>query len=158
MSTAESRRKRIVAFVLARLALITIAGGYRTDASQLIEVGFVPDIGAEAEVGDVSSALAVVVGEDAVQSNTLKASVTLPITIHALARGTRAAAWMTVEDVLADIKEVVEVDDWTLGGLVNVRLEKGSTRTMVREAGSLMVGAEIEYLATYPESWGAPGA
>jgi len=69
-----------------------------------------------------------------------------------------------VEDALADIKEAVEVEDRSLGGLLiggrnnPEGLQRGTTEPFERRSGSEVVGALITYACRYAEAWGQPEA
>lgn len=158
MSTSTSRRQLIIEWFQSALAGITVIGGYRTNAGQALYVGASPDLGGEEETGDPSAAIALLIGTDAVKRTGGKVQVVLPIKVACLSRALITAdAWEAVEAMVADVKEVIELPAQTLvGSSVIGSLERGPTNTADREPGSLTVGAEIEYLVSYCEAWGAP--
>jgi hypothetical protein len=59
-----------------------------------------------------------------------------------------------VEQIIADIKQAIETSDRGLGGLLARPLVRGRIRFSHREPGSTVVGASVEYRATFAESWG----
>lgn len=157
MSTATSRREQIIAWVVDALEGISTDNNFRTDAGASLYVGVTPDLSAESESGDPEAAIALVIGDDDPRQQGGKLQISLPFKVCCLARANSTVdAWQAVEALLADVKEAIEVDDRTLGGLITHGLTRGSTRTADREPGSKAVGAEIEYMAVYPEAWGEP--
>lgn len=150
-----SRRRRVVEWFLNHLEDITIANGFRTDAGLALYVGMIPTLGTEK--GDPSIAIAVLIGEEEVRNSGTKFFISLPIDVHALRVGNNATAWLDVEDAIADVKRGVEQDPY-LDGLLPGGLDRGATATHEREAGSLLVGARVRYVATYGEAWGQPEA
>lgn len=135
----------------ARLAAITIAGGFVTDAGKALFQNETPELGE----GSPDVALAMEVDDDAPRRHGNKLLIDLPIEVHALARTVAGsvAHWQATEDVLGDVKAAVEIDD-DLGGLAEIR--RGITSTRKREQGSTTVGVTIRYVLTYAEAWGAP--
>lgn len=152
---AASARKQILETVLSRLAAITRANGYETDAGQSVIVGEIA-IGPD----DVDAAIAVVPGETGPlsQRQLSKAAETLPIQIAALARvldwQDYARAWMRAEDVLSDIKAAVEQADRTLGGLA-IDITRGPVQTLERGEGQTTIGCAVTYEVTLATAWGA---
>jgi hypothetical protein len=152
---ATPHRKLILQAVLTRLKTITRVNGFATDAGRNVIVG-------EIAVGpdDVDCAIALVPNETAgLGDRTLgKIAETLPLQVSALARVISWAdyedAWMRAEDVLADIKQALEIEDRTLGGVVPNDLRRGSTVTLERGEGQTTLGIAITYEAVYHTGWG----
>lgn len=153
---AVPHRAQILTAILARLATIRRVNGFATDAGGAVLVGEIA-IGPD----DADCAIAVVPGETGpLGDRTInKVAETLPIVIAALARVLSytdyAAAWLRAEAVLADIKQAVEIEDRTLGGLIPLDLRRGSTVTLERSEGSDTLGVAITYEAPYYTAWGA---
>jgi hypothetical protein len=76
--------------------------------------------------------------------------------VAALAKADLDDPYLAVEAVLGDIKRAIELEDRSLGGLVDQRFERGRTRPFEREEGSTAVGVIVPYIVPYYESWGAP--
>ena len=149
---AVSRRQRILDWFRTQLETITRANGFRTDAGAAIYLGGIPELGPDEP--DVAIALTVEPDEPSVDLKHVV--IRLPLEIHALAKGSMNEPWTAIEAVLSDIKEAIEQQDRTLGGLVLNRIERGQTQTIPRQAGSLTVGVTIGYIAPYKERWGNP--
>ncbi len=145
-------RQAILDAIRTRLAGITVANGFATDAGLTLLLGETPRLGSD----DPDIAIAIVVGADDPQYQGANLSITLPVELHAIARPDLDQPWVAVETVLADIKRAIELEDRTLDGLVPRRLERGSTQTLERETGEDVVGVSVTYLASYVEGWGAP--
>lgn len=161
---ATSRRRKIIEASEFRLKAIHKSAGYLTDAGDQIFLGEDPSFGPD----DPPDAIALSIPED------------LPTPSQGLGGGTGAhiqtqlsilvLALVTVntlvgmdpphihaENVIHDIKRAMELDDRTLGGLVN-GMRRGATRAIPREEGSTIVGASVEYVMVYSEEWGKPEA
>lgn len=158
---ADSRRQLILAALRTRLEVISTSNGFNTNAGQRVYVGEVPSLGPH----DLEQAIVMLPKEDII--GTLQAgkfSITLPVDIVALAKATITDAWVTVEQLLADIKTAVELDDRSLGGLLvggnnnPEGLLRGTTEPFERPSGSDWVGVSITYAGHYRESWGRPDA
>jgi hypothetical protein len=148
-----SKRRSILQAVDARLATITEANGFATDAGLTRFVGEAPTLGAD----DPPAALALIVGAAVLRWQGKKCYVSLPIEIHVLAPA-GDAAWLAQEDALADVKRALEVDH-DLGGLLDdgpFPLQRGGERPLQREPGSTEVGAVLPYELHYTEGWGTP--
>lgn len=152
MGTTTPRRLAIIQAMVARLEEISVANGYRTNVGADVRIGEAPHFGPD----DPDEAIALVIGEDRVMYQGANLFIELPMEVHALARADIDDPWAAVEAAIADVKEAVELDDRTLGGLVPRMIERGSTRPYAREEGSLAVGAVIPYIAPYKEAWGKP--
>jgi len=149
---AASRRRLIMEAIKARVSEISVTHGFETDAGLTVFLGETPQLGPD----DPQTAIAIVVGDEEPQYQGAKFLIRLPLALQALARADLDQPWLAVEDVIGDLKRAVELEDRTLGGLVKSDLERRSVVAMEREPGSTTVGAEVTYLFTYSESWGAP--
>jgi hypothetical protein len=149
-----SRRADLLSAFVARLEAITVANGYETNAGQAVYLNETPALGPD----DPAVAIAVLIGDDVIRATQpgKKLLLGLPLTIQAIAKADLDVAWMTVETMLSDIKRAIEQADLTIGGLAEQELQRGRTRTIVREAGETTVGLAIEYAAYYAEQWGNP--
>lgn len=152
MGTTTPKRQAILEALRDRLEAITTANGFRTNAGQTVCLGETPALGPD----DATVAIAIVVGDDEPRFQGEHVFVSLPIGVQALAQADLDDPYLAIEAVLGDIKEAVELEDRTLGGLVPRSIDRGSTRTLEREPGSTTVGVELEYSAPYTEVWGAP--
>lgn len=155
---AASQRELLLDALIDRLEAITVVGGFNTNAGQAVHLGELPVYGDDS---DPAAAIAVVVEDDDVKQFQHKGLIDLPLSIQAFAKVTTAIglrlAYRDAERVLADIKRAVELPDRTMGGLVKwLGLERGTTTTLKREAGSQFVGIAINYVAQMHETWGAP--
>jgi hypothetical protein len=64
---------------------------------------------------------------------------------------------LLVEDVLADIQRALELEDRTLGGLINAQeFEVGPTRVFGRDSASDVVAASQTYSFYVQRAFGAP--
>ncbi|HMJ88146.1 MAG TPA: hypothetical protein VK504_33445 [Vicinamibacterales bacterium] len=147
-----SRRQQIVEVFRTRLQAIRLISGFETDAGALVLLGETPELGTD----DPDQVIAIVVDDELPSHQGENVASMLPIVIAALAKADLDEPWLAVEAVLGDIKKAVELEDRTLGGLVPARIQRGPTRTMTREAGSVTVGVAIEYRAPLVERWGNP--
>lgn len=147
-----SNRESILAAFLARIGAIQIAKGFATDAGLAVTLGESPQLGPD----DPDVMIAIIVNDDDPKFQGLQIMTQLPVSIQALAKADLADPWLAVEALLGDIKRAVELPDRTLGGLVKRQIERGSTRTLPRESGSTVVGAQVTYVCPYTEVWGNP--
>lgn len=152
MAATPSRRRLILEALLARLQVIEVANDYATDAGQHVYLGVTPALG----IDDEDVAIALVVGDEEPRYQGVSLLIALPVEIQALAKADLDEPWVAVEDVIADIKRAVELEDRTLGGLVKRQIERGSVTTLERPDGGTTVGASVTYLCPYAENWGAP--
>jgi hypothetical protein len=148
----STRRRLILEAIKTRLEAIRVAAGFETDAGEAVYLNEAPAMGPD----DPAVAIAILVGDDQTTWQGLCALLRLPIEIQAIAKADLDSPWLAVEDVLGDIKQAVELDDRTLGGLLAPYLERGATATLKREPGSEYVGATIVYFAPYKERFGHP--
>lgn len=146
------RRQEILREFIERLETIAVANGYQTDAGQTLFIGETPALGED----DPAAAIAVLVGDEEPQYQGEQLLIRLPYDVQAHVRADLDEPWLTVEQVIADIKRAVELADRTLGGLVKRQIERGAVRALPRESGSTTVGASVTYYAPYTEAWGDP--
>jgi len=151
-STEPSRRQLILAALLERIGAIRKANGYNSEAGRQVFLGESPVLGQD----DPESAIAIVLGDDAVPYVGENVTVKLVIEFQAHTKADINAPWLAVEALLADIKRAIELEDRTLGKLLPNKIERGPSRTLPREPGSTTVGASVTYIATYLERWGQP--
>lgn len=150
-----SRRKSILLAFRARLTEITKAKGFRTNAGQHVFLNESPVYGPD----DPPEAIAIMAGLETIASRQGEhVIVSLPVNIQAIVQETNLdEPWEIVEDVIADIKQAVELPDRTLGGLTfKTGIERGPTQTLEREPGSEYTGAQVPYVAPFGEVWGHP--
>lgn len=148
-------RLSVLTAFAARLADITIANGYATDAGQLVVMGEAGELGES----DPDAALAIVPGDDRqkTQAGTVgTAFLEWPIQLVALGKADLSQPWVTLENIVGDIKRAIETGDRRLGGLVKSDLQRGATRIVPREPGSLTIGVSVTYVVTIAEPWGQP--
>lgn len=103
-------------------------------------------------------AIAIVIGDTipSVQQGDLVIEEELPVEIQGAARVNLDEPWVSVEDLLADIKRAIEVEDRRLSNLLKYDMKRGSTRTVPRQEGSAFVGVGVTYLCPILELWGTP--
>lgn len=149
-----TRRRLILEAIVARVQAIQIVDGFETDAGVHVYLGEAPALGPD----DEAQAIAVVVGDEEPnwplhgKANQIR----LPISVQAIAKVDLDQPWLAVEALIGDIKRAVELENRTLGGLVDSPLERGPVLTLPKEPGSTTVGAAVNYRALFKESWGAP--
>jgi len=146
-----SSRSDALTVLVSRLEDITVAGGFNTDAGLKLFIGEQPVLGPS----DPEASIAVVVRPDEAGYQGENIVITLPVEIQAIVKSS-AGAWITIEQVIADIKTAVEEDHDLGGTLLRRGLVRGTTRALDREPGSEFVGAGVEYRLVYGERWGQP--
>jgi len=152
-----SVRQSILTELISRVSAIAVANGYQTDAGLRLFVGELPALGPD----DPDAALALIVRDEQAADlsgygeapDGIILSV-LPVEVQAVVKADLEQPWVSVEGVIADIKQAVETNDRSLGGVRALPLKSGRTRAFPREPGSTVVGAGVPYLATFAESWG----
>lgn len=153
---AASRRRQIIETLLTRLQAIDGSGGFETDAGRRVAMNARPRWGPD----DEDTAITLMVNDDAPGWQQNKVLINLPFVILALAREDRDRPWMVVEQVLADIKRAIELEDRSLGGLVSgaptAEFFRGVTQLAELEEGANTVAVQITYVVPYEESWGRP--
>lgn len=148
-----SSRSLALAEMRTRLKTIRRINGFNTDAGQEVFLGEAPVLGAD----DPTEVLALVVGADTPGFQGEAVVVSLPVEVQINVKiEALADPWMTLEAAIEDVKKAIETDHELGGKLIRRGLERGPTRPFDREAGSLFVGAGIEYTLKFGESWGAP--
>lgn len=152
-----SKRQSVLVALVDRLSVITVDGGFETDAGRQVFINESPDLGPD----DPVTAVAIVSREDVATWQGGKLLIRWPVEFHALAKVTDPQeAWrasIEAEAVAADIKRAIELDDRTIGGLlVNRGLERTTTRILPREPGGTTVGAAVGYVLELTETWGNP--
>lgn len=154
----DSRRLRILEALKGRLEAITVGNGFHSDAGARLYFGELPKLGPH----DPPAVLAMIPKEDVVGAALNNIPITLPVDIFALLKPDVDEPWVTVEELLADIKTAVELEDRTLGGLLTGGrdnpggLVRGTTEVFPRQSGAEVVGASITYGCPYAEAWGFP--
>jgi hypothetical protein len=146
------RRLEILEAIVTRLSAITTAGGFATNAGQLVFLGETQMLGED----DPDTGIAVVIEPDRVTGSRANVAIELPFEIQALVKVDIDEPHLMVEQVLGDIKKAIELEDRKFGRLFAQDLERGSTRTLPREPGSTTAGAGIQYRGLYQEAWGNP--
>ena len=147
-----TKRQTILAAFRDRLAAISQVNGFATDAGLCLFVGERPELGPD----DPDAAIAIVVRDDSHTIQGRKLFVQLPVSACAVAKADLDDPWGSIELLLGDIKHGLELEDATFGGLLRGRMERGATRTLDREPGSLTIGAQVTYVLQYEETWGEP--
>jgi len=103
-----------------------------------------------------------VVGADSPTTQGGLVRTRVPVEIQAIVPATIDDAFMALEAIVADIKRAVEIEGVqafrtrSLKGTLPMGLERGVTRVLPREDGSLFVGTGIEYVLSFEEKWGDP--
>ncbi len=168
MALPISKRQAAINELVTRLEFITKAHGYNTDAGGHIFLGEAPTFGED----DPPEALAVLVGEDSPQTGGGLIRTRTPIEIWAVVPSALEQPLLAIEAIITDIKEAVEIEsdpavDRFLGtvgdddkpyGTLPRGLERGVIRSLKRQEGSVYVGAAVEYIANFEETWGGGGA
>lgn len=163
MPLPKSRREVALADLLNRLRFISKAKGYNTDAGLHISQGETPHFGPD----DVGAAIAVFVGDDTPEMSGGMVRTRVPIEIWATVPANMTAPLLSIEAIIADIREAVEIEkdgstDRSLGvvdgspATMPTGLERGPTRPLRREPGSEYVGVSCEYVARFETPWGTP--
>lgn len=158
--TRASKRRRILEAIKARLEAIVEGDRndrgavFETNLGQAVYLEETPALGPD----DANAAIAIVVDEDELLFGNENTLMRLPLQIQALAYAELESPWVVVEMVIADIKRAIELNDRSLDGLAakNKGIERGETRGLERQDGSLVVGAYVRYWVPYLEGWGTP--
>ena len=180
--SVTSKRLLAIQDLAARLAFITMANGFSSDAGLNIYLGRLPKLGPD----DPPAALAVFLDADQppdggtyTTGGTVRSRV--PIVVHALARvASNQSPLVVFEGLIADIKQAAEIEgndpnhpESLAGAWVQRYLgvvagsppspvtlakgfERGETRVHFAEGGSEITGASVEYLMFLEEQWGRP--
>jgi hypothetical protein len=152
MSRDPGRRQLILEALKARIERIARSRDFRTDAGHLVFLHEEVELGQD----DPETAVAIVAGEDEPSWHGEHTFLTLPVEFWAVVKISQREPWKAAEQVLADIKEAIELPDRTLGRLLKPNLERGVTRTVPRVPGSQYVVIGITYTCRFTEVWGAP--
>lgn len=153
-----SRRADVIEAIKARLQGISVLAGFRTDAGGTVLVNELPEFG-ETSVGGSTppAAIVLMVGTDERTWSGKAFFVRLPLAVMGLVDTDRADtgdAWRLVEDLAADIKQAIEIEDRRLGNLLMEFLERGDTEPLPREPGTSTMGVVVNYTAPFKEPWG----
>jgi hypothetical protein len=150
----ESNRQLILAALIARLELIQTANGYQTDAGLHVYTHEAPALGPD----DEHEAIALIPQDDEPGYQGEQVFLILPVDVQALTKWTDASErpYLQAERILADVKKAMEPADRSFGRLLKSRIERGSTKTLLREQGSLTIGVAVSYRLPYVEVWGEP--
>lgn len=148
-----TERERIIADTITRLSAILITGGFETDAGANVFVGSHLELGKD----DPDEALLIVLGDDTVTKSTPKTYLNLPVEVQATVKVSATNPSVRIEAMLGDIKRAMELlDEKNQRALAGYPLERGTTRLVPREPGSLTAGVGVTYLIGYSEPWGDP--
>ena len=147
-----SARQQALATLRTRVQGILVAEGFQTNAGGLVFLAEKPHLGPD----DPGEAIAIEVLPDEPGHQGEKVALTLPIAVQAIVKADLDDPGMTVEAVIADIKNAVETDHDLGGTLLPRGLERGVTAQLDREDGSTFVGAAVGYRLRFTEDWGAP--
>ena len=151
-----TRRQQIITEIVSRLKAITKVGFFETDAGQNVFVGEIVRFGEN----DPDSAITVVVGDETTVSQRVQVIYDFTLDIQALFKAQLDDPWELIEEMIGDIKNAVELEDRTLGGMVNGNGQSGLVRvgvtTIPREPGSPVIGASVTYNARCNDTWGSP--
>lgn len=156
-----SKRSKAIAELVRRLGFIQVVKGYSCDAGLKILLGEVPTFGE----GDPDSAIALAIGRDEPVTTGGLVRTRTPFEVHAMVRADMDAPLVAVEELVADIKNAVEIEgqdpgtdasiDRSLDGLTLPKgFERGSIAPLGRNEGSTYVGAIVEYVGIFEERWG----
>lgn len=164
MPLATSKRQAAINDLVTRLGFIQTAKGYNTDAGLSIFLGEWPRFGPD----DPDSALGIAVGDDSSETIGGLVRSRVPIEVWAFVPAGTSSPLVAIEAIIADIKEAVEIESnpsrtRALGDMVEGQphgttpkgLERGVTRALRREEGTQVVGAAVEYIATFEDQWGS---
>ena len=153
-------REAILKVFKTRLGEIQTANGFFTDAGLALQIGESHRIGPD----DPVPAVAVLVGDDEIVHEGERIAVTLPIDIEIVTRAEETDGWQSIERALGDVKRAMELN--TSGHrLTDIpdsvgtppQLQRGNTRTLPREEGSVTIGAVLRYrVGPFTEGWGQP--
>lgn len=154
----NSKRIGALTELRRRLERITRANDFATDAGQTVFLGEAPGLGHH----DPEVAIAVVVG-DSTEAHRGMSDVIESVVVVSLQAFARSAPahkvdpFLAAEDVVADIKRAVELEDRSLEGwCLSTGMSRGAVRPARRMEGSEYVGAAVDYVLTFEERWGHP--
>jgi len=119
--TQKSKRQLALTDLVNRLSFIQVAKGYNTDAGLHIFLGEVPRFGPN----DPPAALAVVVGDDSPETTGGTTRTRVPFEVQAIVPADMTAPTLAIEEIVADIKEAVEIEaDGVLANVDGPRVER----------------------------------
>lgn len=157
---SDSKRKRAIAAMVARLQEITEDNGYSSDAGEHVFIGENPTLGPD----DAEAVLAVIVQPVFPSFQNEHLLERLPLEIQALAPA-GSVPYESMEDALADVKKAIELRDEDLDeddarrfGTAVQRdgIERGITQIAERPEGSQYAGLSVTYTLLIREVWGSP--
>lgn len=154
----QSRRHQLLLEFGRRLEAIRVGeeidedAVFETDAGANVWLGETPGFGEN----DPDVAIGIVPGDEEPTRNAENVIVELPVEIQAVANADLDEPWLAVEQVLADVKRALELEDRLMGGLLSEFMTRGATRTISRQDGSTAVGFGLTYVCVYREKWGHP--
>lgn len=155
---SDSLRYRVIVAIKERLSAIQVERGFNTNAGLTIFAGEVPLLGE----GDPDEAIAIVTSIDEPGYQGENVVGVFPFEIQALVKVTAKVPLLAVENVVADIKTAVELGldedrKRNLNGIgIPFSFERGQTRVLDREPGSVDIGVGVLYRITLKEAWGHP--
>lgn len=158
-AASPGRRQQILEALKRRLeaietdAVVEAHEPFQTDAGAAVYLGEVLELGPD----DPDYVVAISPAPDQPTWSNRRVAIAWDLEIQAIAKADLEEPWVTVEEVIADIKRAVELDDRTLGDLLTTKgMERGATRMLEREPTSLTVGAGVTYRLMFVEAWGHP--
>jgi hypothetical protein len=158
--SADSKRKRAIAAMVARLQTITTDNGCTTDAGEHVFIGENPTLGPD----DAEAVLAIIVQPVVPSFQNERILERLPLEIQVLAPA-GSVPYESMEDALADVKRAIELREEDLAGSDARRfgtsvqrdgIERGVTQIAERPEGSQYAGLSITYTLLIREGWGTP--
>lgn len=149
-----TRRQLILAALATRVAGITVAAGFETNAGALMFIGEAQELGPD----DPDQAIAMSIGDEEPKwQGPGKALLPrMTVSFAALAKANLDEPWVMVETLIGDIKRAVETDDPWLGGLLQFPFERGPVQSRKRQPASETVGAVVSYRVQWKEGFGVP--
>lgn len=145
-------RQAAISELKTRLARISVANGFQTDAGLALFVGERPALGP----ADPEASLVVLIQEDEPGYQGENVVSTVPVDVQVIVKADITDPWETVEAAVADIKTAVETDHDLGGTTVQRGLTRGVTRPLERDPGSEYTGVAVGYRLMLGERWGAP--
>ncbi len=157
MTTPESRLQLIIAASKRRLVVIRTDAGYATDAGQAVYLGAIPALGSN----DDRAAVALLPSFENLKVVGAYVQYTVVLQIQALvfveSESQLSDSFEIALAMLSDIQRAMELDERTLGGLIDgLGLEFGLPSLVERETGSQFVGLQMEYRGKVKHAWGNP--
>ena len=160
---AESMRQRIIAALKARAEAITIENGFHTDAGLKVTHGYRrPGAGeTDARIAMLSNGPLPPVPSEEQDDVIVRRQWSIGFIAMEPVSAEVDDALDVAEELLADLKRALFLDDRTLGGLLRANeevgnIEIGAEQTADREPGGTWVEAAVEVLVTFTERRGQP--